>query len=244
MHTRRVRALSPEVHRIRSVLETVLAPDVATSVMFAALSRYGNDVPQTHDDVTAFVRGALSDELERRYAGEKLELLQEKLENVLGISAADVLPDIDIDVDDDPSVTMPVRVAFKQPVGVLVIAGDSAFADRLVASLGSARVHATAIHDVAELRRATFSKMPLLVFVDTSAPPADDAATLARAVRDMPASVTVVIWGSDLAYGRALDSALEGTDAEPVRVRGEDGFAPMLDLILARYEDSIPPPSV
>jgi hypothetical protein len=238
-----VRALSPEVHRIRSVLETVLTPDVATAVMFAALSRYGNDVPVSHDDVAAFVRGALSEELERRYGGERLELLSAKLENVLGVSTADALQDIDIDMDEDPSVTMPVRVAFKQPVGVLVIAGDSAFADRLVASLGSARVYATAVHDVAELRRTTFSKMPLLVYVDASAPPAEDAATLARAVRDMPANVTVVIWGSDLSYGRELDRALEGTDAEPVRVRGEDGFAPMLDLILARYEDSIPPPS-
>ena len=238
-------ALSPEVHRIRSVLETVLAPDVATSVMFAALSRYGSDVPQTHDDVTAFARGPLKEVLAQRFEGEELELLQAKLEHVLGVSAADSLPDIDIhmDDDDDPSVTMPVRVAFKQPVGVLVIAHDSAFADRLDASLGSARVHATAVHDVTELRRATFSKMPFLVFVDASAPPADDAVTLARAVRDMPASVTVVVWGSDLTYGRELSRALEGTDAEPVCVRGEDGFAPMVDLILARYEDSIPPPS-
>ena len=238
-----VRALSPEVHRIRSVLETVLAPEIATSVMFAALSRYGSDVPAAHDDVTTFVRGALKDELERRFGGEKLELLRSKLEHVLGTSAADALPDIDIDVDEDPSVTMPVRIAFKQPVGVLVIAGDTAFADRLTASLGSARVNATAVHDVAELRRATFSKMPLLVFVDASSPPTDDAPTLARAIRDMPANVTVVLWGTDLTYGRELDRALEGTDAEPVRVRGEDGFAPMLDLILARYEDSIPPPA-
>lgn len=211
----------------------MLGGELASQVMFAALQRHGDDVPQSPAEVRALAQGPLREVLRERGHDEATAQLDALLDESGGASL-----EIEIDLDSgEPSVTIPIRISFREPVVVLVIARSDLLADRIVASLGRPRVTVTVVNDIAEMRRATFSKMPLLAFVDASQPPEVDPVDLAKALRDLPGSTTGVIWGSDLQFGQLLDQAIATTGGEPLRVRRADGFEPLLDLILARYQE-------
>lgn len=249
LHNEDVAALSQEVHRVREVLEAVLAPGVATSVMFAALQRHGGNVPHSTDEIVSLVRGPMREVLDERVDADARDELISRLERVLAGEAAAADFSIDIDVDDEmvegePSVTATMPIVWKEPVSVVVMAAGQTFESRLEASLGAARVRITRVLNVPQLRHATFSKEPLLVFVDASDPVDVEPLELAGALNDLPGNVVPVLWGADLQLGVQLDPALASVGANPVRIQLADGFEPLLDLILSRYKgDSVPPRS-
>ena len=231
---------------VREVLEGVLTPEVATSVMFAALQRHGGKVPHSTEEVLALVRGPMRDVLGERVADDIRDDMVGRLERVLAgeAEAADFSIDIEVDemAEGEPSVTATMPIVWKEPVSVVVLASGDTFGERLEASLGAARVHITRVTSVPQLRHATFSKAPLLVFVDASDPIDVEPLELARALHDLPANMVSVVWAADLRFGFELEPALASVGASPVRIELRDGFEPLLDLILARYKaDTIPP---
>ncbi|MDH5492086.1 MAG: hypothetical protein OEY14_09035 [Myxococcales bacterium] len=230
-----------DVHIVREVLEASLPADVATAAMFAALQGVDGGMPSSKAEVLALCRGPLAAVLAKRVGAEVRDRVLERLEQVIVHGSRD-LPDDPLDVDIDisegePSVTLTMPIVFREPVSVVVVSARDTFAARLEASLGAARVHANTAADARSLRRAVFSEAPLLVLVDTTVTLPGDVRELGAALGDLPGNVVVVVWGAEKQAATSLLAFLDANELEAVRLQTGDGFAPLLDLILARYAE-------
>lgn len=220
----------------------MLPEQVASSVMLRALQQHGGNLPQGRDEVLSLVRGPVREVLLQRVHSDVCEQVLERLERALSDvdPAQDASMDIDIDLDDAQEQTAVMPRAWREPVSVVVVASGNTLAQRLEASLGRDRVRITIARNASGLRHATFSQTPLIVVLDASEAPRVAPAELGRAMRDLPETMVGIVWARELSFGRAVEPGLEGTDT--LLLAQDEGYEPLLDLILARYKgDSIPP---
>ncbi len=145
--------------------------------------------------------------------------------------------EVDIDVEGglESPVTLRIPVSSKRPVSVLVVSSTDELASWLTTALGSERVRVRTVREEPELRRAVFSDSPLLVLIDTKAPADIERGTLAAAVRDLPDSVTPVIWAVDDDFGRTLAQNLRAVAVFVVELQRSEGEEPLLDLVRSRH---------
>lgn len=222
---------------MREVLESALASDVASRVMFDALA--GRAMPKDGDDVLAFVRGALRVRLVAHLGAAQADELVGQLDAMLARHAAtgsfvDVEVDVDALADGEPSVTRAMAIKFRAPVPVLVAAGSDRLATLLEAALGPACVVTTVAGDAAALRRRSFADSPLLALIDGEDPPAATPDELAGALAAMPDGVVRVAWAADAPALAPVLRALDRRGTYVVRLERKDGVEPLLDLVRSR----------
>lgn len=217
--------------RIREILEASLAPREGARVLLEALARWGPRVPSDLDELTAFAAGPLRESLCARVDTARAMRVLGAIESVLDTASVPT-QEHDIPIVWEDESTHEVR-ALHEPVPLLVVASRGALADRLDLSLGPDVVDARTEGSPARLER-WLGGAPAVVIVDASDPigmPAD--ALYARLVR-LPASTTIVVWGSDLEYGYRLAALAEHGGRSLVTLRTGDGLESVLDVVLAR----------
>jgi len=236
------------VQLIRERLERVLAPRVATSVIFDALDRWDGGIPGTAEEVLEMVRGPLGAILLERLGPDESDAVVADLESRLrgpALEPDEVFVEIDVEEELDDSRTA-LMTSVPHPVSVLVAGSAPAFGELLVASLGEARVHVHGADDEPSLRHATFSANPLIVVVDATTPPEIAPSALAAAIRGLPDATLAVVWGEETPYGRETRARVESLGAEALYLPRREGIGPLLDLVLSRHRraSTVPPPQL
>lgn len=230
-----------EMVLLRQALEGVVAPELATALLFDALERAGGAPPTSLDGVRAFARGALADAARGRVPEGDTATILARLDRLLAREpSGDAEESIDVEVDpdawrdEDPTATKQMPVV-RKPVPVVVISAGESFAERLVMCLGEDRVRAVPTGDEPALRKAVFAYSPLIVLVDGVGPTSIDAGALAAALHDVPDSAMPVLWGSETGWSRSILPRLEAAGVRLVTLDRREGIEPLLDLVLARF---------
>lgn len=226
---------------LREALEGVVAPEVATALLFDALERSGRKPPATLEETRAFAEDALAKAVREKVrpedASQILALIDDLFERA--IEGDGVAIDVEVDevaFDDDASPNATTQMAVVQkPVPVVVLGAESVFADRLTACLGRDRVLAVGVSDEGAFRKAIFAYSPLIVLVDGTSPAAMDPGALTGALRSLPHNAMPVLWGAESGWSRAVLPGLESAGVALVTLVRSEGIEPLLDLVLARF---------
>jgi hypothetical protein len=226
-----------EVHIVREVLEGAFSPELATQLMFEALQAVG-DVPTSPESVLKFCRGPLAQIVEDVVGQDARAAVLVRLEQVLvkGDMTGTDIP-IDVDLEDEPSMTMVMPTVWREPVSVLVVSSTGDFAQRLHAALGASRVTVATVDGEMDVRKGVFQMSPLLVVVDATAAPRMERGAIAAAFRGLPDNVLPVVWGAETEYGDGLANAMRAAGVHAaISLRYGEGIPAFLDLVLARYQ--------
>jgi len=231
------------IRLIREVLEGVLAPRLASVVMFETLA---DPLPERPDDLLAVVRGRLNQSLVRRVGLEDANAVVRRIEALLGRStpgqgtpAAGRAPEPGPGpqasgarrIDPDTTQTIPLT---DRPVGVLVVAGGRNLELRLAASLGPQRVAPSSVADEATLRRYAESGAADVLLVDATDFARIDPRVVARTLAVVPPSTARAVWGAELPYGRNVVRACENAGIGCIALGRGEGIEPLLDLVRSR----------
>ena len=218
-----------EVHQVREVLEGAFSPEVATLMLFRALSANGA-IPADRDETLALCRGSLLDVIGARTTPEVARTMLDRFERVLlkgDRSGTDVPLDVDLDPD-ATSLGMDMPAVWREAIVGIVVGAGPRFAEQLVAALGDERLRVSSTHDRASLDRALEACAPRLVVVDATEPPDIPADQLAATLERLPTDAPVVIWGAERDYADELFDA----DLDLVGVDQAEGIGPLLELVL------------
>lgn len=218
---------------MREVLESALSDAVASRVLFEALE--GRPLPRGLPDVRLLVRGPLAERLAARLGDDAAEIVVDDIDAMLTRSAAMGDLEIEVDVDEEATITREMLHAGEAPVPVLVAAANDSLALLLAASLGAARVHAETAQDEAALRKRTFSLGPIFAVVHGADPPHGEPSGLASALAAMPASVVRLLWAADAPAAAPLVTELDRRGIDVVRLVRANGIDPLLDLVRSRH---------
>lgn len=227
----------PELRLVRERLESVLAPELAASILFEALAEVGGLPPASGEATLALVQGPLARALARRARSADAELivseLNEILHQIVGPAVTPATPMTRTKMR-ELDATLEIQLG-KGAVAVLVLAGKRDLAMRLEAALGPGRIATRTLSTLAEaiahLRAATF---PPIVLVDSVEFPAIEPVDLAAALRESPAGTVHAIWGADLAYGSVLLGELVERRVPATPLDRREGIEPFLDLVRSR----------
>ncbi|UJR80068.1 hypothetical protein [Sandaracinus amylolyticus] len=234
-------ATRAEMVLLREALEGVVAPEVATALLFDALEISGRKPPRSLEETRSFAEQALAEAVRRKVrpedASQILQIIDDLFERA--IEGDGVAVDVEVDHEawegaSDPTATAQMAVVQK-PVPVVVLGASDAFAERLTACLGEDRVYAVPVVDEAAFRKAVFAYSPLIVLIDATSPAAVEPRALTAMLRGVPLSAMPVVWGSESGWGRAVLPGLEDAGVPLVTLRREEGIEPLLDLVLARF---------
>jgi hypothetical protein len=232
-----MRGARAEIVLIREALEGFIAPEIATALIFDALSE-AQTPPASLHETREFVAGPLSQAVRRRLRPDDVTQVIRIMQGV--IDAAIDRDGVDVEVEFDPTAsssgidggaTKPMST-MNMPVPVAVVAEGGSFADRLQLCLGDDRVYAFTVASPAALRKALFSHLPLLAVIDGSASEGADAEELADVLRGIPDSVVPVLWAGETAWGERLRAH---APRRLVSLDRREGIEPLCDLVLSRY---------
>ena len=227
----------PELRLVREKLESVLAPDLASSVLFEALAEGDGRPPATGEATLAFVEGALRRVLGRRIRGETGTLiltdLTELLTAIVGPQLTPVSPMHRGKVVRDMDVTFEIT-RDKGAVVVLVVGGRDALAARLEAALGPGRIATRTVTTQHELEGQLRASFPPIVLIDAMEFPSIEPVALAMLLERSPPGTIHAIWGADLAYGSMLLGELLARRVSATPLDRREGIEPLLDLVRSR----------
>lgn len=225
---------------LREALEGVVAPEIATALLFDALEISGSKPPRSLEETRSFAEQALAEAVRRKVRPEDASQILRIIDDLFAraIEGDGVAVDVEVDHEawgeSDPTATTQMAVVQK-PVPVVVLGASEAFAERLTACLGEDRVYAVAVVDEAAFRKAVFAYSPLIVLIDATSPAAVEPRALTAMLRGVPVSAMPVVWGSESGWARAVLPGLEDAGVPLVTLRREEGIEPLLDLVLARF---------
>lgn len=228
----------PELRLVREKLESVLAPALASSVLFEALADGDGRPPSTGEGTLAFVKGPLARVLARKIRGETgtviVKDLTEMLEAIVGPQLTPVSPAHRNKVVRDMDVTFEIT-RDKGAVPVLVLASQDALAARLEAALGPGRISTRTVstkHELeGQLKKTSFAK---ILLVDAIEFPSIEPVALAALLQSSPPGTIHAIWGADLAYGSVLLGELLEKRVPATPLDRREGIEPLLDLVRSR----------
>jgi hypothetical protein len=227
----------PEMRLVREKLESVLAPTMASSVLFDALAEVGGRPPTTGEATLALVEGPLSRVLARRLRGVEgdalIEELVETLRMVVKPAMTPAAPPLRMRPrESDPTLEVtPTEGA----VPVLVLAGSDNLAMRLVAVLGPGRIATRTLYNKAELTgQLRSSSTPQIILIDATDVPAIEPADLATLLSGTRPGTVHAIWGTDLAYGSAVIAQLAEHKVSATPIDRKEGIEPFVDLVRSR----------
>ncbi len=226
---------------LREALEGVVAPELATALIYDALERSGRKPPSSLDEARAFAEQSLAQAVRAKVKPEDASQILTLIDELFGraIDGDGAAFEVEVDEaawgdDENPTATTQMAVVHK-PVPVVVLAASDAFAERLTACLGEDRVYAVGVSEEGAFRKAVFTYSPLIVLVDGSSPVAMDPVALTGALRALPNSAMPVLWGAESGWSRAMLPGLEAAGVSMVTIERGEGVEPLLDLVLARY---------
>lgn len=224
---------APEIRLIRESLEGVLHPSTASTVFFEALQEQGGALPTTLDDMRALVRGPLARGLAIRLGPEDAASLVTHVERMLEAIAPPPARAVRKRPSRHEEKTVDMMLS-TETLPVYMLAGSSAFSDRLLAAVGPHVMSPLIISDMATLRARLTQIPPAFLLLDASDFPAIEPTELAAAIEEMPREMVRAIWGADLPYGMSLmDAALKrALSLTPFDRR--EGIEPLIDVIRSR----------
>jgi hypothetical protein len=239
-----MRGAHQEIVLIREALESFIAPEAATAIIFDALAR-SPAPPRNLHEARTFVTGPLSDVVGRRVRPDEVTSIIRIMKDV--IDSAIERDGVDVEVELDPLASTPGESAtdtqqmstITRPVPVVVLAGSSTFADRLALCLGEDRVYTTTVSSAAALRKALFAQFPMLVVFDATAIGEVQAEAVVEVLRGFPDSVVPVLWAGETPWGeRLVNLSLRQTRSRAaalVTLDRREGIEPLCDLVLSRF---------
>jgi hypothetical protein len=232
-----------EIRLIREVLEGILAPRLASVVMFETLA---DPLPERPEDLLAVVRGRLNQALVRRVGLEDANAVVRRLEALLGRSGPgpsgqapgarrgpSSAPGASGARRIDPDTTQAIPLSTR-PVGVLVVSAGRNLELRLAASLGPQRVAPSSVGDEDTLRRYAESGAATLLLVDATDFANIDPRNVADLLTLVPSSTARAVWGAELPYGRSVVRACEAKGTPCIALGRSEGIEPLLDLVRSR----------
>jgi len=227
----------PEMRLVREKLESLLAPELASSVLFDALAEASGMPPSTGEATLALVEGPLARVLARRVRSAEADTivndLIEMLRVIVGPAVTPAHPTPRARLR-DLEITLEIQLG-PGAVGVLVVSARPDLASRLEASLGPGRITARTISSLAvfesQLRAA---ELPPIVIVDAVEFAPIEPVQLADALRRSPKGTVHAIWGADLAYGSVVLGELVESHVPATPLDRREGIEPFLDLVKSR----------
>ncbi len=239
-----MRAAHQEIVLIREALEGVMAPEVATAIIFDALAQ-ANTPPQGLHEARSFVDGPLSDVMSRRVRADDVTSIIRLMQGAIDAAIDRDGLDVDVEIDalasasGEGSTETQQMSTITRPVPVVVVASGTTFADRLGLCLGEDRVYTTTVGTAAALRKALFAHFPMLVVFDASAIGEIDAESIADVLRGFPDNVVPVLWAGETAWGERLMAIAPRNSASRgpalVTLERKEGIEPLCDLVLSRF---------
>jgi hypothetical protein len=220
----------PEMRLIRESLESVMAPTIASSLLFEAVELAGGRLPENTTEVVRFLEGPLARLLNDRLGAADTQPILEELTltlNALGALAPKP------NVRHGAEVTREVLLD-ALPVLVSVVSASESFAHALVGALGSECVMPLHSSTLAQFEDVARTAVPKIVLIDGGEFAEIEPDALAQALSLLPASTVRAIWGADLPYGSAMVHALAARKAAATPFDRTEGIAPLLDMIRSR----------
>lgn len=216
-----------ELRLIRESLESVVAPQVVSSVIFEALSAAGGQIAEGAEGALAFVDGPVRRALQKRL-GDDADPIVDELARMLSQIAPAKRPSAR-ELDVTREVYLDAR-----PVIVFVISSSSGFADQLQAALGEQRVTTVLVPSLEHLHRHLQVAAPPIVLVDAAEFAPIEPDDLASALVRLPSTTVRAIWGADLPFGGAVLRALVARKVPATPLDRREGIDPLLDLVRSR----------
>lgn len=227
----------PELKLVREKLESLVAPELASSILFEALAEVGGRPPASGEATLALVEGPLARVLGRRVRGAEADLIIDELVGMLrmivGPAATPIAPMSRAQVR-DLEITLEISLD-KGAVAVLVLSGREDLAMRLEAALGPGRITTRTFTTHDELSaRVKGGRLPPIVLVDAVEFPSIEPVDLATLLQRSPKGTVHAIWGADLAYGSMVLGELVQRRIPATPLDRREGIEPLLDLVRSR----------
>jgi hypothetical protein len=208
---------------VREVLEGMLAPEVAASVLFAALDRAG-DEPVGHSEWSRFAAGPLREALAARLGPDAADQVASQVRAILGTP-----PPPRPRRSDFPTAPFPTGSG---PTRALVLAASGQLARRLKAALGPAVVPLV-LGEVARIHTLALEFHPSLVILDLTDPPTERLAELPTFASRLDPGVLVLVFDEGTPLGKGMAKALEDTGRRTAIVDRREDVGPLVDLVRA-----------
>lgn len=239
-----MRGAQQELVLIREALEGFIAPEVATALLFDALA-HSEAPPRDLLEARDFVSGPLTHVVRHRVRPDDVTSILDMMHDVIDAAIARGGVEVHIELDDmtassEGSTETQQLSTVVRPVPVLVVATTQTFGERLVLCLGEERVFTWTVAGAEVLRKALFTRTPMLVVFDATASEGLSPQDMAEVVRGFPDDVVPVLWGGDTAWGKRLAELARGV----VTIERAEGIEPLCDLVLSRFRGgrlSVPP---
>ena len=222
-------------------LEGLLAPEVASAVVFEMLEPFGGQMP-VGEDLRLLITETLCDTLAARLGEDQAFEVTQQIAMVLGLGPSPgsarrrssvPSPEEAMRRSDFPTAEMSVSAGAAK---VLVVSAGPGMERRLFASLGP-QVTAIPVRKLDRLAQFIRELTPQLVLVDAT-DPAESAGRVAGTLDACAANIVTVLWGSEQPFGRAiLDSLGEHGGRSLIALDRREGVEPLLDLIRSRISD-------
>jgi hypothetical protein len=223
---------------LREALEGVVAPGLATQLIFEALELWAANAPETVADVRRFAEGPLDRVIRKRRLDEEATELAGRLGRLFAHAsiepARDDRPTVEIPLPSAAGARTQQMLVVTERVPVVVLANGNELAQRLTSALGRDRIVAFPVTSDATLTRAIEATGALVVVLDASSPARIGPQALRTALGSLRVGASVVIWGADTANGFAIARVLAGGRIRAITLGRGEGTGPLLDLVLAR----------
>lgn len=219
-------------HLVREALDGVLAPTLASALVFDALAATGGEeLPTEAEPLKSFLTSALqprlSEHLGARMAASLVDQLHTLVDSALGGTPQrkSLGRTANQDVDEGP-------------VRVMVIASEPMLTNRLLAALGPDNITAYRAPTADLAAQILGGLLPPIVLVDALSPLPFSLEELVGLMRSSDA--LLLVWGSDCELGKRLLEILGGPHGSAVGLRPSDGSGPLMDYVLSRRAQSGP----
>ncbi len=217
-----VRRRAQEIVVVREVLEGMLAPDLAQSLLFAALDSIQVE-PRGRDGWLAFAEGPLYREIDRKVGAHLATEVLDQLTAILGRPTPPPQRDSSTTNEYDRR---------EGPTRVLVVASQPHLARSLKGALGP-MVSAMSLAEPESLLDVIQAVGPAILLVDLTDELTMSSAILRAGVIVLPPKSIVLLWDEGTEAGETLRTELRGCGRPVAWVDRREGVQPLLDHIRA-----------
>lgn len=214
----------PELRLIQSVIESVLAPDLADQTYREALAGRGGE-PDSPSGVVDLVHGPLRLALARRLGRSAADDVVDDLLATLMTAAPSRSP------SDEGTRELPLQ---RERVCVLVLSATETLARALEAELGREQLEIGTAATPEATRRWLSTHAPGIVLIDGASFASIEPTSLHALLAPLPTTTVRAIWAVDAPYGAAALGALVDARAPVTPLDRREGLATVVDLIRAR----------
>jgi hypothetical protein len=227
----------PELRLVREKLESLLAPELASSILFDALAEVGGAPPASGEATLALVEGPLARVLGRRVRKAEADVIVRELVDTLRVIVGPALTPVQPMTREkvrELEITLEIQIG-RGAVGVLVLSSKPDLAMRLEAALGPGRISTRTLATGAMLEsQLRAAELPPIVLVDAVEFAPVEPVELAAVLKRSRKGTIHAIWGADLAYGSMVLGELLARRVPATPLDRREGIEPFLDLVKSR----------